>query len=539
MNKKLLIFLLITISVVSVSLNLFKKSSVPACINADEAAYAYNAYSILKTGKDEYGTRFPLRLKSFGDYKMPLYAYLTAPIVGIMGLNDISIRMLNTILTGIFPIIVFFLIKEFFEKNEIAILSSLLISTSLGLQIIARQAHEAYLAAVLISLSLLFFVKILKKVSVHNVFFFGLSLTLSLFSYQSSRIFAVFFLVYYLFHCFVNKKVSKLFLITITTIGIIFGITDLIYKPERVKNLLFINNEGFQSKVHELRIEGGSRLLYNKLTIGVKNILNEHIKYFSPQFLTVEGDGNTRFGFPDMSPVTYIEYIFAIIGLYYLFKNREKLRYLILSLLIISPLSASLTWVDISLSRALFILVLVLILGAYGVVNLMGNFKNKRYFLALIVGVFIVEGTMLFYSWDFYFNHYPKRAVVVRNWQCGYKELADYVSRNYNKFDKFHITQRNGQPYIFLLYYMQYPPEKYQPQANLSAPDKYGFGKIKYFDKFIFDFPPSKNQENSSIIGFPGDFENLKDKTLRIEHSKKIKIGTEQMFWIYENPRNR
>ena len=34
----------------------------------DEAALGYNAYSILKTGRDEYGQYFPLIFKSFGDY---------------------------------------------------------------------------------------------------------------------------------------------------------------------------------------------------------------------------------------------------------------------------------------------------------------------------------------------------------------------------------------------------------------------------------------------------------------------------------------
>jgi len=31
---------------------------VPPCLNADEASFSYNAYSILKTGRDEYG-KFP------------------------------------------------------------------------------------------------------------------------------------------------------------------------------------------------------------------------------------------------------------------------------------------------------------------------------------------------------------------------------------------------------------------------------------------------------------------------------------------------
>jgi 4-amino-4-deoxy-L-arabinose transferase-like glycosyltransferase len=127
-SKKIIILLLVISVVLSVFFTLFKSQSSPPCINADEAAFGYNAYSILNTGADEYGTTFPLRLKSFGDYKMPLYSYLTVPFVGIMGLNDYSIRALNVALAIFFPILMFFLAKTIFESEYPAAISSLLVS---------------------------------------------------------------------------------------------------------------------------------------------------------------------------------------------------------------------------------------------------------------------------------------------------------------------------------------------------------------------------------------------------------------------------
>ena len=47
----------------------------------DEAALGYNAYSIIKTGMDEFGKFLPLIFKSFGDYKPGLYVYLAIPFV--------------------------------------------------------------------------------------------------------------------------------------------------------------------------------------------------------------------------------------------------------------------------------------------------------------------------------------------------------------------------------------------------------------------------------------------------------------------------
>src|SRR5690606_11438764 len=53
--------------------------------------------SILKTGKDEWGVTFPLIFRAFGDYKLPLYIYLTVIPVALFGLNAISVRLVSVL----------------------------------------------------------------------------------------------------------------------------------------------------------------------------------------------------------------------------------------------------------------------------------------------------------------------------------------------------------------------------------------------------------------------------------------------------------
>jgi len=108
--------------------------------------------------------------------------------------------------------------------------------------------------------------------------------------------------------------------------------------------------------------------------------------------------------------------------------------------------------------------------------------------------------------------------------------LADYIRVNYNNYDKFYITKKNGQPYIFLLFYLQYSPDKYQKESSLSSPDEYGFGQVEKFDKYIFSLPNDKNIKNSAIIGFPDDFSEAEKV-----NSKEIKVGTETIFYIKES----
>ena len=495
----------------------------PPALNADEAANAYDAYSILKTGRDQYGNTMPLRFKSFGDYKLPLLTYLAIPFIKIFGLTETGIRMVNFPFVLFFPLIIFLLTQELFNKKNVSLLAAFFSAFAPGLQLLGRQAHEGYITVFFLTLSFYLFLRFYKKQSLFNFLIFDLCVLISLFGYHFSRLWVGFYFLLFLFFV-IKNKLPKWFFVIFIFVVFLFGITDIAYKPTRIQNLLFFNNLGFSLKINELRSEGGSRLVYNKLTVGLKDLSFEYLKYFSPQFLVVNGDGNSRFGFLGISPITVLEYIFIFIGLYYLFKNREKWRYLILLMLLFSPTSAALSWAGESITRSIFVFIPIFIISAYGVVNFVG----KKYTLYLfLVPCFLF---LNFYSWDFYFNHYPKRAIVLRSWQAGYKELASYIKENYNNYDRFYITKKNGQPYIFLLFYLQYPPEIYQKESSLSKPDEYGFGQVEKFDKYIFNLPNDKNIKNSVTIGFPDDFSDTEKFG-----TKKIKIGAEEIFYIKES----
>src|SRR5579872_3343012 len=206
-SKKPWVTLLLIFSVVlSFFFAVYKNNISAPCFDSDEAAFAYNAYSILQTGSDEYGNFLPLRLKSFGDYKMPLYSYLSIQFIATLGLNELGARALNIFIAFLFPLAIYLLVKELFEKEEVAAISALLISVSLGKGIMERQAHEGILASFLIILATFFFVRFLKKETYTNAIFFVLSLVFSLFAYQSSRIFAVFFFVFAIIYFLIQRK---------------------------------------------------------------------------------------------------------------------------------------------------------------------------------------------------------------------------------------------------------------------------------------------------------------------------------------------
>ena len=195
MNKKIIATLLAIFTLISVFLHFYRINQIPPCINADEAAFGYNAYSILKTGKDEYGAFLPLRFKSFEDYKLPLYTYLSVPFVALFGLNDFSTRALNIVIGISFIPLIFFITKELFNNEKIALLSSFLTSLSPGIYILSRHAHEGVLSAFFILLMLLFLVKYIKTNSIYYFLFANLSLLGSSYSYQNGRVY-LFFIIF-------------------------------------------------------------------------------------------------------------------------------------------------------------------------------------------------------------------------------------------------------------------------------------------------------------------------------------------------------
>lgn len=539
MNKKIIILCLILFTLFSLGLHVYKNNEVPACINADEAAFGYNAYSLLKTGKDEYGSSLPLRLKSFGDYKLPLYSYLSVPFVALFGLSAFSTRVLANIAGILFPLLMYVVSRKLFKSDKIALISAFLMSVSPWIQTISRQAHEATLAAFFITITLIFFLRFIKSHSLVNGILFSLFNGLSLFSYHISRIFALFFFCsLIIFLIMKRRKIStrlKLIVVSLFFTPLFFFLfSELKYPATRVQNLIFYNNQGFSLKLAELNREHHIEILHNKIIMGLTDLTYEYSKYFSPQFLVIHGDTNTRFGYLGFSPISIVEYVFFFVGLYYLFSLRENKRYFIISLLLIAPLTASLAWQEYSLTRSYYLIVPLTLIIGYGLGKYHEAITNNRYKKTIVTTVAVVLFFSIFNSWDFYFFHYPQRPLTVRSVQCGYKELAQYIHTNYNRFSEFMITQRHGQPYIFLLYFLKFDPSLYQRVARLSAPDEYGFGQVERFDKFNFNFTLDKPQKGIAYIGYPEHF--IHNPYIDLQKIKKITIHNEEIFWIYESP---
>ena len=107
----------LSIIVLAIILRFWQLGENPSSLDWDEASLGYNAYSVLKTGRDEYGSQFPLSVRSFNDYKPPLYTYLTVLPVRIFHLNEFSVRLPSAVFGTLAVMAVFFLYYELFKNG--------------------------------------------------------------------------------------------------------------------------------------------------------------------------------------------------------------------------------------------------------------------------------------------------------------------------------------------------------------------------------------------------------------------------------------
>ncbi|MBI3379806.1 glycosyltransferase family 39 protein [Candidatus Gottesmanbacteria bacterium] len=494
MNNKR--FLLGMIFLLGLILRFWNLKEAPPGLNRDEASIGYTAYSLLKTGKDEYGKSWPISFKSFGDWKLPLYIYVDIPFINSLGMTDISVRLPSAIFGSLTVFIVYFLSKELFKKAEhLPLLSAFLFSFSPWSIHLSRTASEANVAVFFTALGFLFY---LRTSNIWNQLLGTILLSLSLYTYHANHIFTPLLFAGLVFFAWRKNRYLKTHLIPIfifcvlsffiysqtlfsadkTKISGLFPVSDpsLVYEKvitdrlQHVKSPIFLSN-----------------LLHNKLLFITMSTLQNYIKSFSPEFLFITGGGNDQHNIPDFGNLYLWEAPFLILGFSYFLIMRSENKNIMLWWILISPIAASMTKDAPHTARMASIIPLFEILIAIGILKSIDNLKRREnYFLRM----FIPIATFLFFInciiWaDRYFIHFPLKRVS--EWGEGYSKLLTYLKENNNFVAKEIVMSRpEYSPYIYFLFYNSVDPSYYQNAAVRYPETEEGFQHVAKFDNYSF-----------------------------------------------------
>ncbi|QQG47051.1 MAG: glycosyltransferase family 39 protein [Candidatus Woesebacteria bacterium] len=508
MKKQKIILILIVI--LAFCLRFYKLNSYPA-LNADEASIGYDAYSLIKTGRDQHGNSWPLQFQSFNDYKPGLYVYIVLPFVKFLSLNEWSIRIPSAFLGVATVYIIYLLIKELFNDEKFALIGSFLLAISPWHLHFSRSGWEVNIATFFITLGLLFFFKAIKKQKFSSFFFSVLFFVLSMYTYHSARI-VVPFLGIGLFYFYLKDLKKNLKLVSISVI--IFGLLIIPITNKdalsRAGGVSIFSDKGIISGINEQRGEGANstltKILHNKVINYSLIFADNYSKHFWGEFLFLSGDVIQRNRVPETGQLYLFEIITLSVGIYFIIKKTNKEWGLIIFWLIISPAAAALTFQSPHALRAHNMVIPLTIISSYGlmkILNLLKNLKIKNIFL---LGNFLI---LIFISWCVarylheYYIHMSKEYPYSS--QYGVKEMVSYLSQNQGSFQKIFVTDRYDQPYILYLFYTKTDPSWFQKNHNLTAPDKFGFSTVRDVASIHFesiDFEKLKqNYPNSLIIG--------------------------------------
>src|SRR3989339_309465 len=136
-------FVLILICLLFLGTRLFRISGIPSSVYWDEASIGYNAYSVLTTGKDEWGEFMPLHFRAFGEFKLPVYIYSVTASEFIFGLTPLAVR-LPAVIFGLLSIIgLYLLVLKLTSNKLLSLISSFLFAISSWFFIFSRTGYEA------------------------------------------------------------------------------------------------------------------------------------------------------------------------------------------------------------------------------------------------------------------------------------------------------------------------------------------------------------------------------------------------------------
>lgn len=469
----------------------------PPSLNWDEVSHGYNAYSILKTGMDQWGQKFPIfNFRAYGDYPTTLNLYLTIPFIAIFGLSDFAIRFPHALLGVLTIISAFYLAFGLTKNKNVSLLSAFLVAAGPWYLFTSRFVLQSNLSVFLLTTSgALFFNRDKSK---HFISLSLFALFLTLFSYHTTRIVSPILLLAtlvtfgkeYLEYFRIHKVHSGILAVLIFSFFVISGY--ILQNPDaRARGgVLFLVDQGAVNRIIEQRNTSKlppllNKLIHNRPVYFAEHFLTNYVGYFSPGFLFFNGGTQYQFSLPGKGLIYPVGLPFFYIGLALLLLKslKDKNYRLLLFWILIAPIPASITDETFTVLRATTILPIPEILMSLGFFWILEKVEIKYrsaliWVCALILYVY-AESYMVAY-----FTTY--RTQYSWSWQYGYKEAVLYSEQNYSKYDKIVVTKKYGEPHEYFLFFLKWSPDKYQNDSSAVRFMQSGWYWVDRFDKFYF-----------------------------------------------------
>lgn len=451
-----------------VALRVLRLDTLPPALFRDEAEKAYNAYSILLTGRDVNGQFLPLFINVFGVTTSAIYQYACVPFVALLGLNEWSAR-LPAATIGVITLIVTYALVMRERNRQAALWAVAFLALSPWHIVFSRWAQQGIFLPLLLATAMLGWRYSLDGRR-YAIVLTGACLALAIYAYDPARLFVPLLMLWWaIVYAPVLVRQWRFTLLGLAAFLVVVAPTAV---------LVLTQTDMAQARFRAISIfEPGQGAVDTAL-----HFARHYAEHFSLSFLVLQGDPELRHS-AGVGVLTAIEFLALIFGVVAMLARRRREDLLWLGWLLLFPVSASLTKVGIPHAlRTIVALPVIQVIAGVGMSEVLFHVRRSRQATFRHAAILMLLLSFLPFVYK-YFVTYSSRSAI--NWQYGVKQALNQIAPVSSLTDSIAFYNIFGAEYL-VPFYAQVPPQEVQT-GGLTVVRKYRIVPYNYPLQRLYD----------------------------------------------------
>jgi 4-amino-4-deoxy-L-arabinose transferase-like glycosyltransferase len=462
MDKKNL--LLAAILLLAIVLRFTNLARIPNGFIPEEVSTGWNAYSLLKTGRDEWGTRLPIIFRETGGYKLALNSYLIVPVMAILGPTELAVRI-PTAFAGVLAVyLTYVLTIKLWKKETYALAAALLLAVNPWHIAMGRYAVDVNWGIPLFLAGLIFFL----KATTHKRAFWlaAICFGLTYYTYFNYVVFTFLFLIGLFAVNWRYWLQRRLLVVGFFVIQFLF-LSPYIIQPNLTTRFSQATSVGAIGLTNQTNEHRGAcittypavicKVFYNKITARSLEIARNYINHYSTTTLFLYGSKLGLSGMPDGWGYFYLfEFPLIILGIIWMIRQRLFVPLLVFWLFLYGLPSALAG--EHHIWRMMTLLPVPQLIGGVGLVALTKLVRSKIAWVGagIVIAIFVQR-----YIAD-YFGYFPYAQAA--NAYYGFRDVYHYTETIADKYPYIVVAPTGlgfDQLYIYYLFYTRHDPASF------------------------------------------------------------------------------
>lgn len=469
-------FPILLILVIAAFLRFFHLAQLPVILNRDEAALAYNALLVERSGYDEWHQHLPFIFRSFGDYKLPGYIYTLVLCFHFLPNTDFVTRLPSALAGCVLVYLAYLWSKNLGHLSQRwSYVFAFLIAVLPVFSFYSRIAFEANLALTFVVTALYLLLSQPKR-----WLWSSLCLLIAALTYNTPLLLMPFFVVLYLFLFWMKRDKNYVWAAVTTLIIFILVTWQLLPLTAQKSNITIFNDATVWTEYVQYRQELPhvlQPLIGSKYVYFAWRIIQNCAASFSPHFLVLKGGSHPWHNTPFWGHFFISSYVFALLAILWsvkqIFEYGKHRQWPIFSLtqlyLLLIGLAPSIVTVDSPhATRSLFFFFQFAFFSVLGMQQLYA-FCQRRWQIKNIFwwGVIFIVIESCWYQYR-YFQFYPHQQPTLL-WP-NYQILLAQAEAEHAK-EKVAVVDPEGYQYIVTAWYLKLRPTLFFQSIEHQAPD--------------------------------------------------------------------